>query len=231
MTTQARSRRFSRADVRQADGDTRGGRTAPLVPRRDAVSPRTRWNGGRQRDERGRGESGAPHPHCLGTASQCGRSGKRRRGGASNQTKTQLPPGPATPLLGVHPKDAEWYLTEVSAPRVHVSMAHTSQAWKRPECPPGDEGRKKLGWKPTRGTSQPSGEGEAAIRRPRMKPEVTVTRATSGRGERASTRDGVSAWEAENDLETAGDPAHRGSRLCARRAAGPLGGDRAVPHQ
>lgn len=157
-------------------------------------------------------------------------SGGRGRG-ASNQTKTQLPPGPATPLLGVHPKDAEWYLTEVSAPRVHVSMAHTSQAWKRPECPPGDEGRKKLGWKPTRGTSQPSGEGEAAIRRPRMKPEVTVTRATSGRGERASTRDGVSAWEAENDLETAGDPAHRGSRLCARRAAGPLGGDRAVPHQ
>lgn len=154
------------------------------------------------------------------------------RGGGAPQTKRKRSCRPGRPPLS-------WVF-------IRRTQTGTSQRYLRPESTsawltparhgndlsvrPGMKGERN-GWKPTRGTSQPSGEGEAAIRRPRMKPEVTVTRATSGRGERASTRDGVSAWEAENDLETAGDPAHRGSRLCARRAAGPLGGDRAVPHQ
>lgn len=59
--------------------------------------------------------------------------------------KPGAPPGPAIPLLGIHPKDLETGVpTEARTRVLTAALATTAKRWTQPNCPPADEQMNKM---------------------------------------------------------------------------------------
>ena len=86
------------------------------------------WQGGREIE---------PLCNADGDVKLCGHC---RGGWFLKKLKTELPPGPAIPLLGTYPKELEYRDSSTHTHMFIAALFTITKRWKQPKCPATENG-------------------------------------------------------------------------------------------